>query len=159
MASLPQITPEIINAYKQEVGKSASASTAKRKEVAIKRFFDWAHAQGKIDENPFQKKALQASQVANVSKAKNKFGFRTLAMAGLTLSLVILIFLLTRKLQLPIPFITNFAFNCRRLSCQVQRTGRIQYGHRFCACTGIGICREIAAKVCGCICCFNRDPC
>ena len=111
MPNLPKVTPEIINAYKEEVGRSGSVATTKRKEVAIKRFFDWAHSNGKVDENPFGQKAADISTTAQVTRPKRRMGFKTYATIGLTIGLIILIFLLTRKLQFPPNFITNFAFN------------------------------------------------
>ncbi|HET7099066.1 MAG TPA: hypothetical protein VFI61_02440, partial [Patescibacteria group bacterium] len=112
MNTLPNITPETIKAYQDEVSKNSSVSTAKRKSISLNRFFDWAKGAGHISENPMaqapgpQEPNYGSSQVIKIKK--NVSG-KTYAIVGVTFGLIILIFLLTFKLKFPIPFITNFA--------------------------------------------------
>ena len=42
MANLPTVSPEILKAYQEEISRTSSPATFKRKEVSLNRFFDWA---------------------------------------------------------------------------------------------------------------------
>ncbi len=113
MNNLPNVTPEIIKAYQDSLASQGSGATAKRKAISLNRFFDWAHSEGKITSNPMAKEAqpqssVQGFNVVNTTKEK-KIKTRTWATIGLTSALIILLFLLTFKLKLPIPFTLNFA--------------------------------------------------
>ncbi|MEJ2347823.1 MAG: hypothetical protein P8Y17_01305, partial [Patescibacteria group bacterium] len=73
---------------------------------SLKRFFNWAEKEGHIDQNPISTPAAPiAEEVETINPAKPKsrlpiFIFRSLVLVGM----VIIIFLLVRKLKLPIPF-------------------------------------------------------
>ncbi|MEK7470836.1 MAG: hypothetical protein AAB622_02470, partial [Patescibacteria group bacterium] len=97
--TLPQISPELINKYKQEIGKNASVSTLKRKNVSLNKFLDFK--EGKKNED-------MIVGTAGVSRSK-KVGLKTIAVLGFTSGLVILLVLFLGKLKLPIQFINNYA--------------------------------------------------
>ena len=107
MSTLPAITPEVIKAYQNEIGKSASSATVKRKQISLNRFFDWATNEGHIPENPMTPQAQENPFV--ITKPKKKIGFKTWATIGITAGLMVLVFMLTLKLQIPIPFIKSRA--------------------------------------------------
>src|SRR5688572_14417849 len=107
MSTLPPISPELIKAYQDKITQSSSGATAKRKAISLNRFFDWAESEGKIPQNPMAGEKVEA--IVEPVKAKNKVGVKTWATIGVTTGLIILIFLLTLKLKLPIPFTINFA--------------------------------------------------
>jgi hypothetical protein len=102
MSSLPQISPELIRTYQEELTKSSSASTAKRKSIALNRFFNWAKDEGHIPQNPF-------TVTPSAKKAGRGIGLKTLAALATTGTMVVAVFLLIWKLKLPIPYIQNFA--------------------------------------------------
>ena len=120
MPSLPNISPELIQAYQDQISKSSSSATVKRKSIALNRFFDWAEEAGHIPQNPLQQVQSLQPEIQRVSKSKRKIeaSSRTYAVIGLTVALIILLFLLTWKLKFPISFIQNFA--------QVNNTGEVQ---------------------------------
>ena len=107
MTTLPKISPEIIKAYQDEISKNSSSATARRKAISLKRFFNWAEGNGKIQENPLQ--ATVSSDVTSIKPKTSKIGIRTWATLGITGALAVLIFLLIGKLKLPIPFKINLA--------------------------------------------------
>ena len=107
MPILPKISAEIIKTYQEEVLKNSSASTARRKSVSLKRFFDWAKASGKIDQNPIL--TDNTSSVSSIRIKKNKTKFKTWLIVGLSSTLVVLIFLLVSKLRSPIPSKSDLA--------------------------------------------------
>lgn len=111
MATLPKLSPEIIKAYQDELAKSSSPATAKRKSISLNRFFDWAQSQGHISANPMNTQAPQTVQSPFIVQApkKAKVPARTWFIVGITGGLAVLIFLLLGKLKLPIPFTINFA--------------------------------------------------
>ncbi len=51
MDKLPKLTSKIIKSYQNEIARSDSAATAKRKIVSLKKFLDWAKTKGLIDIN------------------------------------------------------------------------------------------------------------
>lgn len=104
MATLPNISSDVIKAYQDEIAKNSSPATARRKTVALNKFFDWAEGSGEIPQNPMPAIVTATPQV---TKSKKKVGLRTWAGIGVTVGLVILIFLLLQKLKVPIPFIST----------------------------------------------------
>ncbi len=115
--TLPNISPETIQAYQNEIAKTSSEATAKRKTISLNRFFDWAQGAGHLTDNPLTNKQISKStngQNANnptdqIVRIRKHTGARTFAVIGMTTGMMILLFLLVFKLRLPIPFITNFA--------------------------------------------------
>ena len=87
--------------------KNSSSATARRKSISLKRFFDWAKASGKIDQNPIQ--TDNPSSVSSIRIKKNKTKFKTWLIVGLSSTLVVLIFLLVSKLRSPIPSKSDLA--------------------------------------------------
>jgi len=108
MPNLPYISPDLVKTYQDEISKRSSTSTVKRKSIALNRFFDWAKAEGHVESNPLET-TQDASVVTHQNKSKGNIKARTWATVGLTTALVIILFLLTWKLKIPIPFIKNFA--------------------------------------------------
>ena len=102
MANLPYISPDIIAQYSNQIAKTASLATAKRKMASLRKFFDWAHSTGHIKENP-----LEEVPQLGIAEAPSfpRFGARVAIGLGVLALSVLLIFLLTRKLQIPIPFL------------------------------------------------------
>ena len=49
MSTLPTITPDLIRAYQEEIEKSFSPATVKRKLMSLKKFLDWAKIKGLVD--------------------------------------------------------------------------------------------------------------
>jgi hypothetical protein len=109
MPTLQNLSPELIKAYQDEISKSSSPATAKRKEVSLNKFFDWAKVEGHLDENPIapQRAAREITSNAVVVKPKKVRTVepKTWVVVGMTACLVVLVFLLTWKVGLPIPFI------------------------------------------------------
>ena len=108
MANLPNISPDLIKLYQEELAKHSSSATIKRKSISLNRFFDWAKEEGHVDENPFTVPQNQTIIAPKIKGSRNVKA-RTWVVVGITTGLLILIFLLTWKLQLPIPFIKYFA--------------------------------------------------
>ncbi len=104
MPTLPKISPEIIRAYQEEINKTSSASTSKRKEVSLNRFFDWAKENGHLDENPLETEKVNEEVNQSLQKTKSK-NLANVIRFGILGGLVIIIFLLTNKLSFPIPFV------------------------------------------------------
>jgi len=106
MATLPNLSPEVIKAYQNEISKNGSPATAKRKTIALNRFFGWAKDQGHITTNPLAipTQNISGNPFVVSSPKKGKASTRTWITVGITTGLVILIFLLLRNLKLPIPF-------------------------------------------------------
>lgn len=104
--TLSQISPELVQKYNEELGKSASASTLKRKNISLNKFLDWA----KIKEEKTASTGETGAIVGTTGKSKSKkIGLRVVAMLGFTTGLIILIILLLGRLKFPIQFISNFA--------------------------------------------------
>ncbi len=106
MAKLPNVSPELVKAYQEQIGKNSSAATLKRKQISLNRFFDWAQNQGHIDSNPLSqpKPVVENSNpytIVTPAKKKNPRVFMTLTLTG---ALIVVLFLLTWKLQFAIPF-------------------------------------------------------
>ncbi len=97
------ISPELVSNYKQRLNQETSEATAKRKMSSLNRFFDWAQSQGHIDENPLiskdQSQVIVTQDTSSLINLKNFFRF------GIITAMVILAFLLLRKLRFPIPFL------------------------------------------------------
>ncbi len=113
MPTLPTISPELVQAYQEEISKNSSAATAKRKAISLNRFFDWAQGVGHIPQNPMAKEEVvnpgQTLPSNQIVKIKKNTSARTFGVIGMTVGLIILLFLLVSKLKLPIPFVINFA--------------------------------------------------
>ena len=110
MPHLPYISPDLIKTYQDEISKSSSPATAKRKVHFLKRFFDWAEGEGHIAQNPFVQVSDKKSEVVSVTPTKKTGAKRkTWAVVGLTGASVVVLFLLAWKLKFPIQFINNFA--------------------------------------------------
>ncbi|MGB6881947.1 MAG: hypothetical protein WBD86_01460, partial [Microgenomates group bacterium] len=103
MPNLPNISPELLKAYQEEIVKRTSPATAKRKTSSLRRFFDWAHKEGHIDENPLEEKVQERKPEVRYPKYPILRPINLLKLGGLV-GLAVLIFLLLGKLQLPIPF-------------------------------------------------------
>ena len=56
MPILPNISPELLRAYEAEIAKRSSSATSRRKMSSLKRFFDWAHKEGYIQQKPIETK-------------------------------------------------------------------------------------------------------
>jgi hypothetical protein len=114
MPILPNLSPELIKAYETEIAKRNSPATAKRKMSSLKRFFDWAHKEGHVEQNPVQSPVQtvqqpsvtqEVEQVVESKPSKRKSLSTTLFRGLVVVGMAILIFLLANKAQLPIPFI------------------------------------------------------
>ncbi|KKS80003.1 MAG: hypothetical protein UV56_C0031G0001, partial [Candidatus Woesebacteria bacterium GW2011_GWC1_43_10b] len=104
--SLPQISPELVDKYTTEVKSISSLATAKRKETSLRKFFDWAHQEGRIDQNPLPPILANSSQVVSSPDTKYRIlNTANLLRGGLLVALVILALILSRRLRLPIPFL------------------------------------------------------
>ena len=117
MPNLPNISPELLKAYETEIAKRNSPATAKRKMSSLKRFFNWAHKEGHVQQNPVQSPVQITSETKGSKQAvkpkstKRKPLSTAFFRGSIAIGLVILIFLLVKKLQLPIPFISAPATN------------------------------------------------
>ena len=69
--TLPKISPELIQAYQEQIANSSSEATVKRKEASLNKFFDWAKSQGHIAENPLAKALNSKPEILNNSKIQN----------------------------------------------------------------------------------------
>ncbi|MCK4588209.1 hypothetical protein KAT60_00140, partial [Candidatus Woesebacteria bacterium] len=101
---LPNISPELLKAYQEEIAKRTSPATAKRKASSLRRFFSWAHQEGHIDENPLAQPS--GSIIAQPPEKPKPSFFRfsnILRFAGLA-GLVVLVFLLAKRVQISIPW-------------------------------------------------------
>ncbi len=101
---LPNISPELLKAYQEEIAKRTSPATAKRKASSLRRFFNWAHKEGHIDENPLVQPS--GSTITQLPEKPKPSFFRfsnILRFAGLA-GLVVLIFLLAKRVQISIPW-------------------------------------------------------
>ncbi|TEU02175.1 hypothetical protein E3I18_01500, partial [Candidatus Woesebacteria bacterium] len=102
--TLPNISPELLKAYQEEIAKRTSPATAKRKASSLRRFFSWAHQEGHIDENPLAQPS--GSIIAQPPEKPKSSFFRfsnILRFAGLA-GLVVLVFLLAKRVQISIPW-------------------------------------------------------
>jgi len=101
---LPNISPELLKAYQEEIAKRTSPATAKRKTSSLRRFFSWAHKEGHVDENPL---VQPSDSIITQPPEKPKLSFfrfsNILRFAGLA-GLVVLIFLLAKRVQISIPW-------------------------------------------------------
>ncbi|MEK7550893.1 MAG: hypothetical protein AAB535_03885 [Patescibacteria group bacterium] len=100
MPIIPNLSPELIKKYQDEIALTHSSSTAKRKSISLNRFFDWATSVGHMTQNPIQKVSNEV-KVSQVPK--------TIALSGMSVGMAILVFALAWKTQFPIKFITNLA--------------------------------------------------
>ena len=111
MSTLPNISPELIKKYQEEISKNSSEATSKRKTASLNKFFDWAEDRGHVDINPMP--APQQNSGSNYAVTKtnqsHNVGLKTWAILGTTFGIIILIFLLTWKLGSPIEYVKNFA--------------------------------------------------
>ena len=104
--SLPQISPELVDKHTSEVKSISSLATAKRKETSLRKFFDWAHQEGRIDQNPLPPILANSSHVVSSPDTKYRIlNTANLLRGGLLVALVILALILSRRLRLPIPFL------------------------------------------------------
>ncbi len=109
MPILPNISPELLKAYEIEIAKRNRPTTTKRKMSSLKRFFNWAHKEGHIEQNPVSpvqitSEVKEVKQVVEPEQARRK-PLSTLLFRGfVVVGMAILIFLLVNKVQLPIPF-------------------------------------------------------
>jgi hypothetical protein len=111
MTTLPNISPELIKKYQEEISKNSSEATSKRKTASLNKFFDWAEDSGHIDASPMPTPTQNPGNnyvVTNTGKNHN-IGLKTWAILGTTFGIIILIFLLTLRLGSPIEYIKNFA--------------------------------------------------
>jgi hypothetical protein len=101
---LPNISPELLKAYQEEIAKRTSPATAKRKTSSLRRFFSWAHKEGHIDENPLVQPSGSTITQPPEKPKPSFFRFSNiLRFAGLA-GLVVLIFLLAKRVQISIPW-------------------------------------------------------
>ncbi len=106
MAKLSNVSPELVKAYQEQIATTSSPATLKRKQISLNRFFDWAEGQGHLDKNPLSqpRPVVENSNpytVVTPVKKKNPKIFLTLTLTG---ALIVVLFLLTWKLQFAIPF-------------------------------------------------------
>ncbi|MFZ5933032.1 MAG: hypothetical protein ACOYT7_03095, partial [Patescibacteria group bacterium] len=105
MPNLPYISPELVREYHREVSTQASPATTKRKMAALKKFFGWAHAAGHIPENPIEQLKIPTQPQAEVIPSKPKLKPISLLKLAIPAIMVVFLFLLARKVKLPIPFL------------------------------------------------------
>ncbi|MCJ7805610.1 LamG domain-containing protein [Patescibacteria group bacterium] len=103
MPNLPYISPDLIAQYQGQLAKTTSFTTAKRKMASLNKFFGWAHNKGHIKENPLVQ--TQPLSEAFEPPKRRKPGVKTIIGFGVLALSLVLMFLLARKLQLPIPFL------------------------------------------------------
>ena len=111
MSNLPNLSPELLQAYKAEIAKRNSPATTKRKMSSLKRFLGWAHKEGHIQQNlvvpaPIQKPLAikEPEQDSEPKTAPKRSLSTTLFRSFVVVGMAILIFLFVTKTQLPIPF-------------------------------------------------------
>src|SRR5512141_1109017 len=98
MANIKTVTPDIITAYQQELMRSTSPATAKRKEASLNKFFNWAEENGHIDKNPMPLKPEPVSPPLlpdvpiTTTRHGKAFPVKTLAILGITFGLALLTF-------------------------------------------------------------------
>lgn len=111
---LENISPELVKTYQEEIEKRTSKSTAKRKMSSLRRFFDWAHDEGHIEEHPLpkvepvftplaKKEPQKPEPAPKPSKAKRFIAPANILRGGIAVALIVLIFLLVGRVRLPIP--------------------------------------------------------
>lgn len=107
MPNLPYISPELLTQYQREISSQGSPATAKRRNASLKQFLGWAHKEGYTQENLADKlttpsySSPPASTPVSPKKNKSRL-FLNLGILGVS---IILLFLLVKKLKLPIPFL------------------------------------------------------
>jgi len=111
MPNLPYISPEIIQAYQQEIARRSSKSTAKRKMSSLKRFFNWAQQNGHIEQNPIEVDQIvlptlvQPSIEGEEKEEKRVYVSKKAILTGtFSVALAIIILLLVGRVKIPIPF-------------------------------------------------------
>lgn len=111
MPNLPYISPDLLQKYQKDVLAKGSPATNKRKVASLKKFFGWAKVEGITDQNPFEN-IPQPSVTNNVviasgteKKKSRVFTAANLLRFSVVTGLVVIIFLLLRKVKFPIPFI------------------------------------------------------
>ncbi|MEK7188779.1 MAG: hypothetical protein AAB685_02920, partial [Patescibacteria group bacterium] len=110
MSNLPQIPLELVRAYEEEIRKSASRATSKRKMSSLRKFFDWADSKGHIAGNPLIQSVPTVVSPAEgqseivLGKPKSKISFWSVMRISGALGLVILLVFLVTKIKIPIPF-------------------------------------------------------
>jgi hypothetical protein len=72
MPILPNISPELLRAYEAEIAKRSSSATSRRKMSSLKRFFDWAHKEGYIQQNPISSLEQKVQKPIETKKAKSE---------------------------------------------------------------------------------------
>jgi len=103
MPNLPYISPELLNQYEKEISKTSSEATLKRKRASLNKFFGWAKDNGHLEQNPFEVEKLKQE---TIPEKKTAFTVNTsnILKIGVLGGLVILIFLILQKVEVPIPF-------------------------------------------------------
>src|SRR3990167_4008224 len=107
MPNLPYISPELLSQYQREISSQASRATAKRKTASLKQFLGWAHKEGYVQENLADKLSAPPSYAMPPSPAstpQKKYSSRLILGFGILAMSIILLFLLVKKLKLPVPF-------------------------------------------------------
>ncbi|KKR87657.1 MAG: hypothetical protein UU32_C0004G0022 [Candidatus Woesebacteria bacterium GW2011_GWB1_41_10] len=99
---LQQITPELVKKYQDETSKFLSPATAKRKNISLNRFFNWAKEAGHINKNPLIQTQPKTHKSYFISH-------KSFALVGMTFGIAILVFALAGKLQSPIRYVLNLA--------------------------------------------------
>lgn len=106
MNNLNNVTPELIQNYAADIGDGVSFSTIKRRLSSLKKFFDWAHKEGRVNQNPF---ATNLPEVITPSKTNNIFSvlniIKFISIGGVLGLTVVGI----QRLKIPINFIPGFA--------------------------------------------------
>ena len=77
MSNLPDITPDLIKRYQEDLVARFSPATVKRKSISVGKFLDWAQKEGFLDTNPGGVLSAQRSKETLIpAKAAGKTGLR-----------------------------------------------------------------------------------
>ncbi len=113
MTPLSSVTPDKIKAYQEEITRSSSPSTVKRKTASLNKFLDWAESEGHIAQNPIPQATaavlIPSDTPVITSKKSTMISAKTWAILAGTLMVVVITFFTVLRLDVPIPFITNRA--------------------------------------------------
>jgi site-specific recombinase XerD len=97
--SFSDISTDLVKKYQSATSSVSSGSTAKRKNCALIRFFNWARDRKYIGNNPLP----PSRPVKKIDfHPRRKIDGKTFLIVGLTLTASLTLFLLTWKLKLPI---------------------------------------------------------
>ncbi len=111
---ISDLSPNVIKAYQEELSKTASPATLKRKSASLNKFFDWASSEGYVPPAsvPQGSPAMLVPENSTIiTRPKKKISAKTWAMLGMTAGGAMLIFAAVWKIGSEIQFTSNRAAN------------------------------------------------